>query len=310
MIEICNLTKRFGPVTAVDDLSFAVLPGRVTGFLGPNGAGKTTTMLTILGLERPDRGDARIAGRRYRDLPVPLREVGSLLDANSVHGGRRASDHLRYLAESNRIPARRIDEVMGMVGLADVARRRVKGFSLGMRQRLGIAAALLGDPPVLMFDEPINGLDPEGILWIRTLMRDLATEGRTVLFSSHLISEVALAADHLVVIGKGRLIADTTVQEFIRSGSQRPVLVRAPRAAELAERLRRAGAEVVVVDDGAIRVTGMESPAIGDVAAGEGIALHELNTEQASLEEAFMELTRGSVEFHAHGVGDRAGEGR
>jgi ABC-2 type transport system ATP-binding protein len=299
MIEIRHLTKRFGAVTAVDDLSFDVLPGRVTGFLGPNGAGKTTTMLAIVGMARPDGGTARIGGRRYGELGVPLREVGALLDARAVHGGRRAYDHLLQLARSNRIPLGRIDEVLELVGLGKVGRRRVKGFSLGMCQRLGIAAALLGDPPVLMFDEPLNGLDPEGIVWIRTLMRDLAAEGRTVLFSSHLISEVSLAADHLVVIGKGRLIADAPTAELIRSGRRRPVLVRTPRPADLADRLRGSGATVEPADGEAIRVTGMDAPAIGDLAASAGIAVHELITEHASLEEMFMELTSDSVEFHA-----------
>jgi ABC-2 type transport system ATP-binding protein len=302
MIEVSHLTKRFGPVVAVDDLSFDVRPGQVTGFLGPNGAGKTTTMLTVLGLERADQGEARISGRRYHDLPSPLREVGALLDAKAVHGGRRAYDHLLYLAQSNRIPTKRIHDVLTLVGLGEVGRRRVKGFSLGMCQRLGIAAALLGDPPVLMFDEPLNGLDPEGIVWMRTLMRELAAEGRTVLFSSHLISEVSLAADHLVVIGRGRLIADMTVKEFVRRGSEHPVLVRTPRAADLTDRLCSAGVTVSPAGDGAIRVTGMDAPAIGDLAAADRIPVHELITEHPSLEEAFMELTRDSVEFHAHGA--------
>ena len=299
-IEVSHVTKRFRAVTAVDDLTFTVQPRRVTGFLGPNGAGKTTTMLVVLGLDRPDTGTALINGQRYAALPSPLRALGALLDANAVHPGRRAYDHLWSLAASNRIPRDRVDEVIEQVGLADVAGRRVKGFSLGMKQRLGIAAALLGDPPVLMFDEPLNGLDPEGIRWMCTLMRDLAAEGRTVLFSSHLISEVALAADHLVVIGKGRLIADMTTKEFISSGPRGSVLVRTPRAAELGPILTAAGAEVEHVDEGAIRVLDMEAATIGDLAVEAGIAVHELGTEQGSLEETFMELTRDSVEFRAH----------
>ena len=244
MIEAHGLVKRYGSTVAVNDLSFCIRPGMVTGFLGPNGAGKTTTMRMILGLDAPTRGSVTVGDRGYRDLPAPMREVGALLDAKALHGGRRARDHLLCLARSNGIPRSRVEEVLAVVGLEDVARRRAKGFSLGMSQRLGIAAALLGDPAVLIFDEPVNGLDPDGIHWVRTLMRDLAAEGRTVLVSSHLMSEMALTADHLLVIGKGRLIADTSVEEFTRSSSQRSVHVRSPQAAELAARCRAAGATV------------------------------------------------------------------
>lgn len=302
MIEARRLTKRYGPVTAVDDLTFSVRPGLVTGFLGPNGAGKTTTMRLILGLDRPTSGTVTIDGRRYHDLPAPLHEVGALLDAKAVHGGRRAYHHLLALAQSNGISARRVTEVLRLVGLEAVARRRAGGFSLGMGQRLGIAAAMLGDPAVLMFDEPVNGLDPEGILWVRNLMRGLAAEGRTVLVSSHLMSEMALTAQHLIVIGRGRLIADTSVEEFVRSSSQRSVLVRSPAAGQFAAKLRAAGAAVVQADSGALTVTGMEAPAIGELAAAERVVLHELTPQEASLEQAFMELTRDSVDFHAEGT--------
>jgi ABC-2 type transport system ATP-binding protein len=306
MIEAHGLVKRYGSTVAVDDLSFCIRPGLVTGFLGPNGAGKTTTMRMILGLDAPTQGSVTVGGRSYRDLPAPMREVGALLDARAVHGGRRARDHLLCLAQSNGIPRRRVDEVLGIVGLEDVARRRAKGFSLGMGQRLGIASALLGDPAVLIFDEPVNGLDPDGIHWVRTLMRTLAGEGRTVLVSSHLMSEMALTADHLLVIGKGRLIADTSADEFVRSSSQHSVHVRSPRAAELAARCREAGAIVAGLDAGTgpdvIEITGMDSAEVGRLAAAHGIALSELIPVRASLEEAFMELTRDSVEYQAAGA--------
>src|SRR6201999_1320814 len=242
MIEASGLVKRYGSTTAVSDLSFSIRAGLVTGFLGPNGAGKTTTMRMILGLDAPTRGSVTVDGRSYSDLPAPMREVGALLDAKALHGGRRAFDHLLCLAQSNGIPRRRVDEVLRLVGLEDVARRRVKGFSLGMSQRLGIASALLGDPPVLIFDEPVNGLDPDGIHWVRTLMRALAAEGRTVLVSRHLMSQQALTADHLLVIGKGTLIADPSLDEFVRSSARQSFPVRSPRAAELAARCRDAGA--------------------------------------------------------------------
>jgi ABC-2 type transport system ATP-binding protein len=306
MIEARGLVKRYGSTMAVNDLSFSIRPGLVTGFLGPNGAGKTTTMRMILGLDAPTQGSATVAGRSYRDLPAPMREVGALLDAKALHGGRRARDHLLCLAHSNGIPRSRVEEVLRIVGLEGVARRRAKGFSMGMGQRLGIASALLGDPAVLIFDEPVNGLDPDGIHWVRTLLRALAAEGRTVLVSSHLMSEMALTADHLLVIGKGRLIADTSVDEFVRSSSQQSVYVRSPQAAELAARCRQAGATVAGPDAGTdpdvIEITGMDSAEVGRLAAAHGIALSELIPVRASLEEAFMELTRESVEYQAAGA--------
>ncbi len=306
MIEAHGLVKRYGSTMAVNDLSFSVRPGLVTGFLGPNGAGKTTTMRMILGLDAPTQGSVTVGGRSYRDLPAPMREVGALLDAKALHGGRRARDHLLCLARSNGIPRSRVEEVLRIVGLEGVARRRVKGFSLGMGQRLGIASALLGDPAVLMFDEPVNGLDPDGIHWVRILMRALAAEGRTVLVSSHLMSEMALTADHLLVIGKGRLIADTSVDEFTRSSSHQSVHVRSPQAAELAARCRQAGATVAGPDAGTdpdvIEITGMDSAEVGKLAAAHGITLFELIPVRASLEEAFMELTRDSVEYQAAGA--------
>jgi ABC-2 type transport system ATP-binding protein len=303
MIEARGLVKRYGSTTAVDDLSFTIRPGMVTGFLGPNGAGKTTTMRMILGLDAPMQGSVTVGGRNYRDLPTPMREVGALLDAKAVHGGRRARDHLLCLARSNGISRRRVDEVLGIVGLESAAGRRAKGLSLGMSQRLGIASALLGDPAVLIFDEPINGLDPDGIHWVRTLMRELAGEGRTVLVSSHLMSEMALTADHLLVIGKGRLIADTSADEFVRSSSRQSVHVRSPQAAELAARCRQAGATVRAgTGPDVIEITGMDSAEVGRLAAAHGIALSELIPVRASLEEAFMELTRDSVEYQAAGA--------
>jgi ABC-2 type transport system ATP-binding protein len=302
MIEARALTKRYGTTVAVDDLSFDVKPGVVTGFLGPNGAGKTTTMRIILGLDHPNSGQVTINGRPYRDLPAPLHEVGALLDAKAVHGGRSAYNHLLCLAQSNGIHRKRVDEVLGIVGLEAVARRRTGGYSLGMGQRLGIAAALLGDPGVLMFDEPVNGLDPEGIVWVRTLMRALAGEGRTVLVSSHLMSEMALTADHLIVIGKGRLIRDEGVNDFLESSSRQSVRVRSPQVAELSAHLRTAGAVVRVVSDDLIEVSGPDSAGIGELAAARGVVLHELTPQKASLEEAFMELTSDSVEYHASGA--------
>ncbi|MBT2209784.1 ATP-binding cassette domain-containing protein [Actinomadura sp. NEAU-AAG7] len=299
MIKARGLTKRFGEKTAVDQAGFTVLPGRVTGFLGPNGAGKSTTMRMILGLDRPTSGDVTVNGRRYRSLGAPLREVGALLDAKAVHGGRSARNHLLCLARSNAIPARRVDEVLGLVGLQSVARKPARGFSLGMGQRLGIAAALLGDPGVLMFDEPVNGLDPEGILWIRTLMRRLAREGRTVFVSSHLMSEMALTAEHLVVIGRGRILADTGVGEFIDANASSHVLVRSPQAAELARLLAARGHRAEPGPDGSLRVFGAPAALIGDLAADNALRLHELATVQPSLEEAFMRLTGESVEYHA-----------
>ena len=299
MIEVRNLTKRYGSTLAVDNLSFDVHPGRVTGFLGPNGAGKTTTMRSMLGLDRPDGGSVKVDGRSYVDLPAPLREVGALLDAKALHGGRRAYFHLLCLAQSNGIPARRVDEVLEVVGLTDVAKRRASVFSLGMSQRLGLAASLLGDPKILMFDEPVNGLDPEGIRWIRTIMRALAAQGRTVFVSSHLMSEMALTADHLIVIGKGRLIADASVEELIKGSSRLSVIVRTPDSGALWPRLVAAGGEVEQQPDGSLLVSGLEAPTIGELAAQSATVLHQLTPKEASLEEAFMELTEESAEFRA-----------
>jgi len=300
MIEVDRLSKRFGPVTAVDDLSFAVRPGRVTGFLGPNGAGKTTTMRVILGLDAPTSGRALVGGRRYDGLIRPLREVGSLLDATALHAGRTARAHLQSIAQSNGISGRRVTEVLQLTGLEGVARRRVGGFSLGMKQRLGIAAAMLGDPPVLMFDEPVNGLDPEGIHWIRGFFRELAAGGRTVLVSSHLMSEMAQTADHLVIIGRGRLLADLPTAEL--TGARRDVLLRSPRAAELAGLITAQGGTVTPQDDGALVVTGLDAAAIGDLAAGHGIAVHALVPRQASLEDAYLDLTGESTDYRAGAI--------
>ena len=293
-IEVRGLTKRYGPDTVVDDLSFTVAPGQVTGFLGPNGAGKSTTMKMILGLAAPTRGSVSVGGRRYRDLPVPLTEVGALLDAGAVHGGRKACDHLLALAVSNGLPRRRVGEVLARTGLEGVAGKRAGGFSLGMRQRLGIAAALLGDPRVLIFDEPVNGLDPEGIRWIRDFMRSLAREGRAVLVSSHLMSEMAQTADHLVVIGRGRLVADTGVSELVRG--EGTVLVRTPDPG-FARLLATAGATVREGIEASLVVSGMTSGEIGKLAAYHGVALAELTPQRVSLEDAFMELTKDSVEY-------------
>ncbi|MFI7639196.1 ABC transporter ATP-binding protein [Nonomuraea sp. NPDC049400] len=291
-IRATNLSKRYGATAAVSDLSFDVEPGQVTGFLGPNGAGKSTTMRMILGLDRPSGGSVLVDGRPYAELRHPLRKVGALLDAKAVHGGRSAYNHLLAIAQSNGIPASRVGEVLETVGLREVRKRRVGGFSLGMSQRLGIAAALLGDPEILIFDEPVNGLDPDGILWIRTLMRKLAAEGRTVFVSSHLMSEMAQTADHLIVIGKGRLIADTSVQEFIGRSSQGYVRVRSPRLAEVAELVK-----VGELYPDHLRVTAMSTLEIGTLTARAGIPLEELTFVQPSLEAAYMELTKDSLEF-------------
>jgi ABC-2 type transport system ATP-binding protein len=299
MIEVRSLTKRYRRTVAVRELSFTVRPGRVTGFLGPNGSGKSTTMRVILGLDRPTSGSATVNGRSYRQLPAPLREVGAMLDARAVHGGRTAHNHLLGLARSNRIPRRRVDEVLDAVGLADVADRRAGQFSLGMSQRLGIAAALLGDPPILLFDEPVNGLDTEGIRWIRDLMRSLAAEGRTVFLSCHLMSEMELTADHLIVIGRGRLIADTTVQGFIEANSRSVTRVRSPRAADLKAVLESAGARVELDPTGGWRVAGPDTAAIGDLALRHGIGLHELSPVRSSLEDVYTRLTDTSVEYKA-----------
>jgi ABC-2 type transport system ATP-binding protein len=303
MIEVKELVKRYGETTAVDHLSFTVQPGRITGFLGPNGAGKSTTMRLILGLDRPTSGTALIDGKAYRDLTDPLRYVGALLEAKAVHPGRTAFNHLLYLAQTQGVPKSRIYEVLDLVGLREVAKKRTKGFSLGMGQRLGIAAALLCDPKLLILDEPVNGLDPEGIIWIRNLMKTLAEQGRTVFVSSHLMNEMAVTADHVVVIGRGRLIADTSMDEFIARYSDNAVLVRSPQAGKLSEALRSVGAQITERPDGALLVTKTEIAAIGEVAAANGIVLHELSPQHGSLEEAFMEMTREDVQFHSPSAG-------
>ena len=307
MIEVRGLTKRYGAKTAVDNLTFSIEPGKVTGFLGPNGAGKTTTMRCILGLDYADEGVVSVGGETYHDLAYPMREVGALLEAKAVHGGRSAYNHLLCLAQTNSLPSRRVGEVLELVGLSDVARKRSKGFSLGMSQRLGIAATLLGDPKVLMFDEPGNGLDPEGILWIRNLMKSLAGEGRTVFVSSHLMSEMENTADHLIVIGRGKLIADCTMSEFIARSSTTAVRVRTPSPDQLLRAMTTGGAATRVEPDGSIEVHGMSAQQIGDVAFALGVRLHELTTVRASLEEAFMELTASSVEYRADVPGQRPG---
>jgi ABC-2 type transport system ATP-binding protein len=301
LITLEKLTKRFGETTAVDGLDLAVRPGLVTGFLGPNGAGKSTTMRMIVGLDRPTSGQALVGGRRYEEFRWPLREVGALLDAKAVHPGRTGRNHLRAMARSNNIPAVRVDEVLAKVGLTDVAGRRAGTYSLGMGQRLGIAGALLGDPPVLMFDEPVNGLDPDGVRWIRGLMRGLAAEGRTVLVSSHLMSEMQLTADHLVVVGRGRLIADAPIGELVTRGQ---VTVRCPDPAQLAVlagRLREAGVRIDAQWADGLTAAGVDAADVGDVAFAAGVRLHELSTGSDSLEDAYHRLTAGSVEFAAQG---------
>ena len=314
MIEVRGLVKQYGAKIAVNDLSFDVEPGHVTGFLGPNGAGKTTTMRLILGLDYPDAGTAIIHGKRYAGLAYPMREVGALIDAKAVHGGRSAYNHLLCLAQTNNLPKRRVGEVLELVGLTDVARKRTRGFSLGMAQRLGIAGTLLGDPAVLMFDEPVNGLDPEGILWIRNLMKALAAEGRTVFVSSHLMSEMENTADHLIVIGRGSLLADCTMEEFIARSSGQTVRVRTPQPDLLAKAVSEVIPEAATAGpataaptattepDGSLTVHGLTAAQVGDLAFDHGVRLHELTVVRASLDAAFMELTADSVEY-------RAGEG-
>jgi ABC-2 type transport system ATP-binding protein len=329
MIEARDLTKRYGDKIAVDHLSFTVEPGRVTGFLGPNGAGKSTTMRLILGLDRPNSGTATIDGKRYRDLAEPLRSVGAVLEVGSVHGGRTARNHLLFLAQTQGLPASRVDEVLDLVGLRDVANKRSGSFSLGMSQRLGIAGAMLGDPRVLLLDEPVNGLDPEGVLWIRNLIKYLAGEGRTVFVSSHLMNEMAVTADHLIVIGRGRLITAGSTAEVIAGASGKTVLVRTPEPDKLTALVTAEGAMVVRGEDapggvpaqageaaaagsaadGAgqpgvakLTVTGMAAPRVGELAASSGIVLHELTPQLATLEDAFMELTAGNLEFGQHGA--------
>ena len=302
MIEARGLTKDYGSTRAVDDLTFEVRPGIVTGFLGPNGAGKSTTMRLMVGLDAPTAGDVRVDGKHYREFPAPLHEVGALLEARSVHTGRSAYYHLLALAQTHGIPRSRVDELIDLVGLHEVARKRAGKFSLGMGQRLGIATALLGDPGTFILDEPVNGLDPEGIHWIRNLLKQLAAEGRTVFVSSHLMAEMALTADHLIVIGRGRLIADTSVDEFVRMASGLVVRVRSPQATRLRDLVAGPDVSVTSVSPGLLEVTGRTAEQVGETAAANGIVLHELATQQASLEEAFMELTRGDVEFRAGDV--------
>ena len=309
MITAHALTKRYGTTTAVDRLTFEVPPGAVTGFLGPNGSGKSTTMRMIMGLDNPDSGTALIDGRPYAELDWPIREVGALLDAKAFHPARTARNHLRWLAVSNDIPLGRVDEVLDQVGLTSVANRRAGKFSLGMGQRLGIAAALLGDPGVMLFDEPVNGLDPEGIRWVRHFLRGLAAEGRTVLVSSHLISEMSLTADRLVVIGRGRLIVETSVADFVsRSGGGAVKLV-TPDSVGFTAALRVVGATVEPGDGDCLTVEGLTSPEIGDLAAREGLRIHELTPITASLEDAFMELTQDEVEYRPSAAPDAAAVG-
>jgi len=305
MIEVRDLTKRFGPKVAVDHLSFTVQPGRVTGFLGPNGAGKSTTMRLILGLDHANGGSATIDGKRYADLSNPLRTVGALLEAKSVHSGRSARNHLLFLAQTQGLPASRVDQMLDVVGLRDVAGKRAGSYSLGMSQRLGVAAALLGDPEVLLLDEPVNGLDPEGVLWIRNLMKDLASGGRTVLVSSHLMNEMAVTADHLIVIGRGRLLADASTEEVIARGSGQSVRVRTPDPDRLTALIEAEGGKALPAGNGAengseapvLTVTGVPAARIGELAASASVVLHELTPQLATLEDAFLELTSDSLEF-------------
>lgn len=304
MIEAHVLTKRFGTTTAVDAVSFRVEPGRVTGFLGPNGAGKSTTMRMAVGLDHPTAGTVTVNGRRYAEHRAPLREVGALLDGSAAHPGRTAVNHLRALAATHAIPRTRVDEVIGLTGLESVASRRVGGFSLGMGQRLGIAAALLGDPHTLILDEPVNGLDPEGVAWVRTLVRHLAREGRTVFLSSHLMSEMAQTADHIIVVGRGRIIADAPVAEIVTRATGGTVRVRTPRAAELESVLAGPDTTVTTVAADLLEVGGLPAPEIGEAAAAVGIALHELTPLHASLEDAYLQLTAEDVEFHSGSLVD------
>ncbi len=301
MIQAQALTKRYGSKTAVDAVDFEVQPGKVTGLLGPNGAGKSTTMRMIVGLDRPSAGSVTVNGKHYREHPAPLREVGVLLDAKAVHTGRSARNHLLAMAATHGIPAGRVDEVIELTGLASVARKRVGGFSLGMGQRLGIAAALLGDPAVLILDEPVNGLDPEGVQWVRRLMRHLAAEGRTVLLSSHLMSEMALTADHLIMLGRGRVIADAPVADVIGGAGGDLVRVRSPQATRLATLLARPDVTVTAGEQDTLEVTGISAVEIGEQAAGAGIVLHELTSIGASLEDAYMALTQNEVEYRTGG---------
>jgi len=301
VIEVRGLTKRYGDKVAVNDLTFDVAPGVVTGFLGPNGAGKSTTMRVVMGLDRPNAGSTSINGRRYHDLAWPLHEVGALLEAKAIHPGRSAFDHLWMLARTNHIARARVDAVLDLVGLTAVARKRAGTFSLGMGQRLGIAVALLGDPGVLLFDEPVNGLDADGIRWVRQLLRRLAGEGRTVLVSSHLMSEMAQTAHQVVVIARGRLVADTTIDDFTSRNARRSVRVRSPQAPRLAEVVTGAGGTVRTSDDDSLTVEGLDAARIGDLALANGLALHELTALSSTLEEAFMESTEGDLEYQVGG---------
>jgi ABC-2 type transport system ATP-binding protein len=298
MIEVTNVTKHYGDKVAVDDLTFIVKPGIVTGFLGPNGAGKSTTMRLILGLDAPNKGHTLVNGRPYRDHPSPLHEAGALLEARSVHTGRSAYNHLLALAQTHGIGRARVNELIDLVGLREVARKRAGGFSLGMGQRLGIASALLGDPQTVMFDEPVNGLDTEGIQWVRNLLRRLAADGKTVFVSSHHMSEMSMTAEQLIVIGRGKLIADTPVDDFVQRASKKAVRVRSPRVQELVELVAAPDVKVDAVEPGVVQINGLSSEQVGTLAAQHGIVLYELVPQMASLEEAFMELTRDSVEFH------------
>ncbi len=304
MIEARGLTKKYGDKLAVDDLSFTVRPGIVTGFLGPNGAGKSTTMRMILGLDAPTAGSVTVGGKPYAEHDKPLHSVGALLEARAVHTSRSAYNHLRALAATHGISNSRVNEVIEMVGLGDVARKRAGGFSLGMGQRLGIASALLADPETLILDEPVNGLDPEGIRWIRDLLKSLAAEGHTVFVSSHLMSEMALTAEHLIVVGRGRLMADLPMSQFIAQASTNVVVLRSPQASELARALAGPDVTVTSTERDLLEVTGLSAAQIGDQARDLGISLHELSPRQASLEQAFMEMTRGEIEFHASTPGD------
>ncbi|MGY1722788.1 ABC transporter ATP-binding protein [Blastococcus sp. SYSU DS0533] len=309
MIQVRGLTKQYGAVRAVDDLTFDVRPGAVTGFLGPNGAGKSTTMRMVLGLDRPTSGEALVAGRPFPRLGEPLRAAGALLDAQAVHPGRSGRDHLRVAARTHAIPVRRVDEVIDQVGLGPAARRRVKGYSLGMRQRLGIAGALLGDPAVLLFDEPMNGLDLDGVRWVRRLVRELADAGRTVLLSSHLMSEMEQTADHLVIIGRGRLIADAPIGEVMRGErAGRKVVVRTPSTDDLAGALLRRGLRVHPTGDGDLLVEGASAETVGDVALETGVAVHRLAEQQHSLEEIYLDLTGDSVQYRVAGAPQPAGQ--
>jgi ABC-2 type transport system ATP-binding protein len=297
MIEAEGLTKDYGDKRAVDGLTFTVQPGIVTGFLGPNGSGKSTTMRLILGLDAPTSGDVRVNGKHYRDHAAPLHEVGALLEARSVHTGRSAYNHLLALAQTHGLGRSRVEEMIDLVGLHDVAKKRAGQFSLGMGQRLGIASALLGDPDTVMLDEPVNGLDPEGIHWIRTLLRDLAAQGRTVFVSSHLMSEMALTADHLIVVGRGKLIADTSVTDFVEQASGKIVVVRSPQAEDLRSAIAGPDIKVVSLSPGLLEIHGLTAQQVGETAAKHGFVLHELTPQQVSLEQAFMDMTRDDVEF-------------